>query len=108
MGGDPYSIRAASKVASFALRERVPTAYPTSTAVEAGALFSYAQARAEFIDMIGRLGGIEGRLLRGEDPAAIPVERPSEYELTINMKTARALGLTVPQSIMLRAVRVIG
>jgi putative ABC transport system substrate-binding protein len=107
MGGDPYSTRDASKVAAFALRERVPTAYPALSAVEAGALFSYAQRIAELIAMIGRLAEIEDRLLRGEDAAAIPVERPSEYELTVNLKTAKALGLSIPQSILLRVHRVI-
>ena len=94
----------AARVLQLAAKHRVPTSYPYRFMVEAGGLISYAtdmsavfRRGAEYVD----------RILRGANPADLPVEQPTKFELSINLKTARALGLTVPQSLLLRADRVI-
>jgi putative ABC transport system substrate-binding protein len=91
------------RMAELALRQRLPSAVQYREAVEAGMLLSIAVASAEDAAMNVRAAGLADRLLRGENAADIPVEQPSRYELVINMKTAKALGVTVPQALLLRA-----
>lgn len=75
--------------------------------VEAGCLLSYGPSPSEGPRLSARYFYMVDRILAGAKPAELPVERPSKYDLVINMKTAKALGLRIPQSVLLRAERVI-
>ena len=91
-------------IVALAARHRLPAVYPYRFFVSAGGLISYGP---DLIDQHRRAAGYVDRILRGEKPADLPVQAPTKYELAINLKTAKALGLTVPQSILLRADEVI-
>ena len=91
-------------VITAAARYKVPAVYPVQTFVAAGGLISYGPS---FTDQYRRAAGYVDRILRGEKPADLPVEAPNKYELTINLKTAKTLGLSVPQSLLARADEVI-
>ncbi len=85
-------------------RARLPTLYPTEEYVEAGALASYG---IDSVDQIRRGTGYVDKILRGAKPADLPVEEPSSFVLAINLKTARTLGIKIPQPVLLRATKVI-
>lgn len=72
--------------------------------VEAGSLMSYGPS---FLDLYRRTADLVDKILRGAKPAAIPVEQPTRFELSFNLKTAKALGLTIPQSLLQQADQVI-
>lgn len=95
------------RIAAFALRHRLPSAGPDPLLVEGGLLLYYGQSPSEWPLLLARYFDKVDAILRGANPANIPVERPSKYDLAINMKTAKALGLKVPQTLLLRADRVI-
>lgn len=97
--------QARQRIADFALKNRLPSASYMSAFVEAGGLLSYSTASVPRIEE--RIAEYVDLILRGARPADLPVERPSRYELVINLKTAKALGLKVPQSILVSADRVI-
>ena len=95
----------AARIAGLAMKHRLPSIYARSRFVELGGLMSYGPSFA--ID--GRATArLVQRILSGARPADLPVEQPNEFELIINVATARQLGLTIPQSLILRADRVIG
>lgn len=96
----------AQRIADFALSRRLPVATPSQSLVEAGCLLSYGPSNFD-PELFKRFWVQVDRVLRGVKPADIPVERPSRYELAINLKTAQALGLKVPPSLLARADRVI-
>jgi putative ABC transport system substrate-binding protein len=98
---------ARERVAEFTLRHRLPSAFLRPLNVEAGGLLSYGTTLTEYLALIER--GMEhvDRILRGANPAELPVAQPRVYELVINLKTAKSLGLKVPQSMLLRAGRLI-
>jgi putative tryptophan/tyrosine transport system substrate-binding protein len=106
VAGSAATFAARERIASFALRNRLPSACATPSIVEAGALLSYSSAGA-FPELLARGANYVDRILRGAHPADLPVYRPDKYELLVNLKTARVLGLQVPQSLLLRAGRVI-
>jgi putative ABC transport system substrate-binding protein len=101
---DPFLFTERQHVAALAREHRLPGMYSTREYAEAGGLMSYS---ASFSEQFRRAASYVDKLLRGASPATLPVEAPSRYELVINLKTAKALGLTIPQSLLLRADQVI-
>jgi putative ABC transport system substrate-binding protein len=91
-------------IIAAAARYKVPAVYTQRPFVAAGGLISYGP---NFTDQYRRGAGYVDRILRGENPADLPVQAPNKYELAINLKTAKALGLSVPQSLLARADEVI-
>jgi len=91
-------------IIAAAARYKVPAVYNQQPFVAAGGLISYGP---NFADQFRRAAGYVDRILRAEKPADLPVEAPNKYELAINLKTAKALGLSVPQSLLARADEVI-
>ena len=91
-------------VITLAARYRLPAVYSTRAFAAAGGLISYGP---NFVDQFRRAAGYVDRILQGAKPADLPVQAPTKYELVVNLKTAKALGLTVPQSIRARADDVI-
>ena len=94
----------AKRIADFALKSRLPSVYPYSEAVDAGGLMSYS---ADLRNNYQRAAYYVDRILKGAKPADLPVEQPTKFELVINLKTAKQIGLTIPQKVLGRADRVI-
>jgi len=94
----------AKRIVEFAASRHLPTIYPFREAVEGGGLMCYATLQP---DLFKRAAGYVAKIFNGAKPADLPVERPTKFELVINLKTAKALGLTIPQSLLLRADQVI-
>ena len=94
----------ARRVAELAAKSRLPAMYELRPAVEAGGLISYG---ADIVDIWRRAAVFVDKILKGAKPGDLPVEQPEKFELVINLKTAKALGLTIPQSLLLRADQVI-
>lgn len=94
----------APEVARLALKCRIPTMHEVSSFTEAGGLITYGP---DFADIYRRAAHYVGRILKGEKPAQMAIEEPRRFRLTINLKTARALGITIPQSVLIRADQVI-
>ena len=91
-------------IIAAANKNRLPVTYPYRYYVADGGLVSYGPGT---VDQYRRAASYIDRILKGESPANLPVQRPTKYELTVNLKTAKTLGLTVPQSILARADEVI-
>ena len=100
----PTSIGNAERIGELAIRLRIPSITAAKALMERGLLMSYG---ADARDIQKRIPSYVDRILKGAKPADMPVERPIKFELAINMKTARAIGLTIPQSLLLRADEVI-
>ena len=92
------------RAAELALRYRLPSMSPQVQFVESGGLMSFG---ANFADMHRRAASYVDRILKGAEPGELPVEQPTRLELVINLKTAKALGLNIPPSLLLRADRVV-
>jgi putative ABC transport system substrate-binding protein len=104
VGSDAFFQNQREQIAALALRHAMPTISSTPEEATAGSLMSYG---ADPIDVYRQAGIYVGRILKGEKPADLPVVLPTKFKLTINLKTAKALGLTIPESFLLRADRVI-
>ncbi len=100
----PLSAVHSDLIITLAARYKLPAVYDTRRYVAAGGLISYGP---NFADQYRRAAGYVDRILKGAKPADLPVQAPNKYELIINLKTAKALGLTVPQSILARVDEVI-
>ena len=104
IGADGLTQMHQQTIVDLVARTRLPAAYPASEFVEAGGLMAYA---IRYPDLYYRFASFVDRIFKGAKPAELPVEQPTKFELVINMKTAKALGLTIPQSLLLRADEVI-
>ena len=102
--GSPSFYRLLSPLADLTAKHRLPTVSGWREYPDAGGLASYGTNLPE---MFQRAAGLVDRILRGTKPADLPIEQPTKFELVVNLKTAKALGLTIPQSILLRADEVI-
>ena len=100
----PLSTEHRGSIVSFAAGNRLPTVFGDRVFVDAGGLMSYG---ISFADLLRRLPTYMDKILRGAKPADLAVEQPTKFELVINMKTAKALGLTIPPSVLGRADQVI-
>ena len=92
------------RIVGFALKSRLPSAYNRREDIEAGGLMSYG---ADLMDSYRRVAYYVDKILKGAKPADLPVEQPTKFELVINLKTAKQIGLTIPQSVLYRADKVI-
>jgi putative ABC transport system substrate-binding protein len=92
------------KIVDFAAKNRLPTMYGATEVVDVGGLMSYA---ANIPDLFRRSATYVDKILKGSNPADLPVEQPTKFELVINLKTAKQIGLTIPSNVLARADRVI-
>jgi len=92
------------RLAALAVKHRLPTMHTQSDYVDAGGFISYGPS---YRDLFRRAAVYVDKILRGAKPADLPIEQPTQVSLVINLKTAHALGLTIPRSVLLRAERVI-
>jgi putative ABC transport system substrate-binding protein len=104
IGGDPFLNSRQEQLIALAARHAVPTIYDWTDFVFAGGLISYAPS---FETAYHQVGIYAGRILKGEKPAELPVVQPTKYELAVNLKTAKTLGLTIPESILVSADEVV-
>jgi putative ABC transport system substrate-binding protein len=102
-GGSTFLVHR-TRLAELAVKGRLPTTYNYRENVEAGGLMAYAVNMSDFV---GRAALYVDKILKGANPADLPVERPTKFQLIINLKTAKALGLRIPQSVLARADEVI-
>ena len=101
---DPTTFVRRDLIVALAARHRLPAVYPYRLFVTAGGLMAYG---TDVVDMSRQAASYVDRILRGDNPAELPVQVPTKYETVINLKTAKALGLTVPPGLLVAADEVI-
>jgi putative ABC transport system substrate-binding protein len=101
---DRFLLAHRARIVEFAARRRLPAMYSFREFVDAGGLMSYSPS---YTDLFRRAAGFVDRILNGAKPGDLPVEEPQKFELVVNLKTAKALGLSMPPSTLVRADRVI-
>jgi putative ABC transport system substrate-binding protein len=101
---DPIIAAARAPIVELAATQRLPAMYPSRDFVEAGGLVAYG---ASIPEMFRRAAGLVDRILKGARPADLAVEQPSRFDVAVNLRTAKALGLTLPRSLLLRADHVV-
>ena len=104
VGGGPLMLANRKRIAALALKSRLPSMYVRREFVEAGGLMFYG---ADLAESYRRVAYYIDKILKGAKPADLPVEQPTKFELVINLKTAKQIGLTIPQSMLYRADKVI-
>jgi putative ABC transport system substrate-binding protein len=104
IGADGLTQLHQQMIVDLVARNRLPAAYPAREFVEAGGLIAYA---VNYPDLYYRFASFVDKIFKGAKPAELPVEQPTKFELVINLKTAKTLGLTIPQSVLLRADEII-
>jgi putative ABC transport system substrate-binding protein len=102
--GDPMFFDHGKRLVRLAARHRLPTSFGDEGFAELGGLMSYGESYSE---SFRRAAAYVDKILKGAKPADLPIEQPTRFELVINLKTAKALGLKIPQSVLLRADQVI-
>jgi putative ABC transport system substrate-binding protein len=102
--GSPAAVVHRGLIISLAARHRLPAVYSTRVYAASGGLISYGP---DFVDQFRRAASYVDRILKGEKPADLPVQAPTKYELVINLKTAKALGIDIPTTVLARADEVI-
>lgn len=103
--GNPISFRNLQIIVDFAQKNRLASCFDQRSFVEAGGLFSYA---VSFLVSFRQAATYVDKILKGAKPADLPIQQPTKFELVLNAKTAKALGLTIPSSVVLRAEEIIG
>jgi ABC-type uncharacterized transport system substrate-binding protein len=101
---NPVLLHHAKQIADLAIKNRLPSMHEGSRYIEAGGLMSYS---ANDVDQYRRAATYVDKILKGTKPSELPVEQPTKFELVINLKTAKQIGLTIPQSVLYRADKVI-
>jgi len=101
---DPLTIRAQKRIADLAILNKIPAVYEIRDYVESGGLLTYTYLRERNFE---RAAVFLDKIFKGANPADLPVEQPTKFELVINLKSAKAIGLTIPESFLLRADKVI-
>jgi putative ABC transport system substrate-binding protein len=102
--GGPVLASQRTQIADLVAKSRLPAIYESGLEVEAGALMAYGVSRT---DLARRAATYVDKILKGAKPADLPVEQPTKFELVINLKTAKQIGLTIPQSMLYRADKVL-
>ena len=100
----PFASTHRKRIVELAIKHRLPSAYGAASFVAAGGLFSYAP---DYLEMFRYAAVYADKILKGANPADLPIEQPSKLEIVVNLKTAQAIGITVPRAILTRADQVI-
>jgi len=104
VAGSYFLVRHRARIIEFAAKRRLPTIYSSSSNVRAGGLLSYGTDR---LHLHRRVAAYVDKILKGAKPADLPIEQPTKFDFVVNLKTAKALGLTIPSEVLLQATKVI-